>query len=114
MKVTPKKGEQGKARKIKTWVEVHVVPTEPPAPAEPPVPTEEVLPTPGEVERRRVGGKELEEVWRVARVMSYLRVGLDGHRVWAINVWREEPTRKKLLLIMGGKAPRKELLKAGN
>ena len=57
-KMTPRKGEQGKARKIKARAEVHVVPTEspaptePPVPAEPPLPTEEAPPTLGEVERR--------------------------------------------------------------
>ena len=45
MKVTPRKGEQRKARKVKTWVEVHVAAIKPPAPAEPPVSTEEAPPT---------------------------------------------------------------------
>ena len=64
MKITPRKEEKGKTRKVKTRVEMHAMPAEPPALAEPPVPTKEAPPILGKVERRRVEASRLEEVGR--------------------------------------------------
>ena len=59
MKNMPPIGEGRKAMQIKTQVEVHAAPVQPPAPAEPPVPKEEAPPMPAEIERRRVQGEKL-------------------------------------------------------
>ena len=65
IKITPRKGEKGKARKVKTWAEVHAAPAETQALVEPPVPMEKAPPIPAEVERRKVEVSKLEEVGRL-------------------------------------------------
>ena len=92
MKVTPRKGGQGKAQKVKTQAEVHAAPTVPPESVETPASveapahtTEEAPPTLGEVEKS--GGDEVRRGVEVTRVIS-LTVVPDGHRGWAINVGR--------------------------
>ena len=49
----------------------------------------------------------------VAIIITNLTVGPGGCRGWTIYIRGEEPARKKLHPTMGGKAPRKEFLKAG-
>ena len=63
-KIMPRKGEEGKIQKVKTWAEVHAAPVEPPMPAKPTVPDVEDPPTPGEMEGRKMEAEKLEEVGR--------------------------------------------------
>ena len=111
-KVTPRKGQQRKARKVKTQVEVHVAPTEPPALAEPPVPTEKAPPTPGKVERRRVEARKLEKVGRLLESFPTQQLAQMATEAGLSISGGKELARKKLQLIVGGKVPRKEFLKA--
>ena len=55
----PRKGDDGKTQKVKTWAEVHPAPVEPSVPAEPLVPEVEAPPTLGELERRRAEVEKL-------------------------------------------------------
>ena len=112
VKVTRRKGKQRKARKVKTWAEVHVAPTEPPAWVELPVPTDEAPPTPGEVERRRVEARKLEEVRRSLELSPTKQLAQMTTEAGPSMSEGEEQARKKLWPIVGGKAPRKEFLKA--
>ena len=63
-KITPRKGDKEKTKKVKTRAEVHVEP-EPPALTEPPAPDVEAHPTLSEMERRRAEVEKLEEVGRL-------------------------------------------------
>ena len=110
MKITPRKGEQGKARWVRAWAEVHAVPGESPALAEPPVPTKEAPQTPGEVERRRVEMSKLEELGRSPELSPTQQLAQMAEEATPSMSGGEELARKKLQPIGGGKAPRKEFL----
>ena len=69
-KIMPRKGEEGKNQKVKTWVEVHAAPVEPPVLAEPPVPDVEAPSILGEMERRKVEAEKLEEVGRLPELST--------------------------------------------
>ena len=76
------------------------MPTEPPVLAEPPLPTEEV-PNPRQGGEENGRGEEAGRVGEVAKVISYLTVGPDGHRGWAINARRGGAGQKETLADSG-------------
>ena len=73
--------------------------------------TEEAPPIPGEVERR-VEVRRLEEVGRSLELSPTQQLAQIATEAGPSMLGWEELARKKLQLIMGGKAPRKEFLKA--
>ena len=83
-----------------------------PALAEPPVPTEEAPPTLGEVERRKIEARKLEEVGRLLELSPTQQLAQMATEAGPSMLGGKEPARKKLQPIMGGKTPRKEFLKA--
>ena len=124
-KMTPKR-EQGRAWQVRLWVEVHTASAEPQAPAELPSPAALPItyrtwstcnwrdcPTPGEVEWRREEAKKLEWVGRSPELSLMRQLAENATKVGPLMSAGEEPAQKKVQLIMGGKGPRKEFLKAG-
>ena len=109
----PRKGKEGMTWKVKTQVEVHAAPVEPPALAKPPVPDVEAPPTLGEMERRKVETEKLEEVRRSPELSLTQQVAQMDAEAGPSTLGGEEPARKKLQLTVGGKAPWKEFLKSG-
>ena len=88
------------------------VPAEPPAPTDPGQPTTaEAPPTMGEVERRRIEVRKLEEVGRLLELSPTQQLAQMATEAGLSTLAGEEPARKKLWLTMGGKSPRKEFLK---
>ena len=114
-KVTPRKADEQKTKKVKTRTEVHAAPVDPPVLAEPPVPDVETPPTPSEIERRRAEAEKLEEVrrspelsltwqfrwlWRLGHLHQMGRSEPEGSSDWpwearlpGRNSWRPEKWR---------------------
>ena len=111
-KIMPRKGEEGKTRRVRTWEEIHIAHVEPPAPAEPPVSDKEGLPTSGEMERRKVEAGKLEEVGRLLESSATQQLAQVTTKAGASMSGGEELARKKLQPTVGGKALWKEFLKA--
>ena len=104
----------GKALQVRIWVYVHEPPADTPACTECRAPaTEEVTLTPHEVEQRREELKKLEWVGRFPEASLTRQLAEMAAKVGPLTSAGEEPAQKKLQLIMGGKAPKKEFLKAG-
>ena len=118
-KKTPRMGEGKWALQVSTRAEVHVEAQEPPALADCPVPERETspvwceLPTQSELEKR------VEEVERLGEVRSSpessptQKLAQMGGEDRPSTLGGEEPARRKLQPTMGGKAPKKEFLRAG-
>ena len=106
-KITPRKGEKGKPKKVKTRVEVHV------QPEEPPVPEVEAPPTPSEMERRRAEAERLEELGRLLESSLTQQLAQMAVEARPSMLGREEPPRRNLQLTMVGKASWMEFLQAG-
>ena len=85
-KITCRKGEKGKHKKVRTRAEVHGLPKELPVLVVTPVPEVEDPPTLGEMERRRAEQRSWGR-WEVARVITDPTVGPDGCGGQAIYVW---------------------------
>ena len=106
-KIIPRKGEEGKTQKVKTWVEVHAAPVEPPMPVEPPVPDVETPQILVEMERRKVEAEKLEEVGRLPELLPTWQFAQMAAEARPSMLGGEEPARKKIWLTVGGKTPRR-------
>ena len=90
-KIIPRKGEEGKTWRVKTWAEVHAAPVEPPLPVEPPVPDVGAPPTPGELERRKVEAEKLEEVRRSLGLLPTQQLAQMAAEAGLSTLGGEEP-----------------------
>ena len=70
-------------------------------------------PTPGKVERRREEVRRLEKVGRSPESSPTRQLAQMATDVGPSSSTGEDPVQKKLWTTVGGKAPRKEFLKAG-
>ena len=113
MKVTPRKGEDKRDKKMKIQAQVHAEAQEPPSASRLPSARGRTAPAQSELERGAEEAEKLGEVgrspessstWQLAQMAEEARPSMSGG---------EEPAKRKLQLTVGGKAPQKEFLKAG-
>ena len=114
-KVTPKKGEKGGMRILRTWAVVHAVTQlqRSLSPVHPPSPAQETPPGPEEIIKCITEAEWLEEMGRSSQLLLTWQLAQMAAEARPSILGREEPAKKKLQQTVGGKGPRKEFLKAG-
>ena len=104
-KVTPRKGERGESRWVRTRVEVHTQPQKPSTSVGPPIPTHRTPLDWEEMRRRITEAEQLEEVGRLPESSPTQQLAQMAAETGPSMSGQKEPARRKLQLTVGGKAP---------